>query len=197
MEWSSTGDVLLALGIILTHHVAARRSLLSKSAAEKPSLKSPQVDDAQPTPPTSSAIAVITQDTIPLPAELPTGHLTTLKPGTLGRPDAAQFLRQIEHFEVTAPDLTDHPGPLANHLYELDGKQYAQVGIRWFQVSAEADEPIVLVDPNEPSRSGFEVKYHDSDGKWHWDLKLRLRGGGPTGRMAAMRQAKTKLKEDA
>jgi hypothetical protein len=197
VEWSSIGDVLLTLGILLTQRVATRRIRFSSPLNENASQKRPYMDELL-TVPTVTQPPTVTHDATPLSAELPETHLSTLAPATLGRINAgARFLQQINRFQVPAPNLPDGAQANANHLHELMGKLYAKVGERWFQVSAETDEPVFIVDPNDPERSGLSVKFDEATDRWHWDLKLRLRGGGPTGRIEALRREKARKKDEA
>lgn len=197
VEWSSIGDVLLTLGILLSQRVATRRIRLSSPLDEVSAPKRVPMDEPQLI--TSSAQAVmVTHDATPLSAELPEAHLCALAPAGPTRSSAeAQFLQKIDQLKVSAPHLPDGTLSNADHLYEHEGKLYAQVGVRWFQVSADADEPVLVLDPNNPAYPGFCVKYDEKAGSWHWDLKLRLRGGGPTRRIEAMRREKIKKKDDA
>jgi hypothetical protein len=198
VEWSSIGDVLLTLGILLTQRVATRRIRLSSPFRESSASKGVFEDEPPFIAPPSTKAPTVTHEATPLSAELPKTHLSALAPATLGRINAgAQFLQQINRFQVPALNLPEGARPNANHLHELEGKLYAKVGERWFQVSAETDEPVFIVDPNDPSRSGFGVKYDEGEGRWHWDLKLRLRGGGPTGRIEALRREKAMKKDEA
>ncbi|MBV6825352.1 dermonecrotic toxin domain-containing protein [Pseudomonas sp. PD9R] len=198
VEWSSIGDVLLALGILLTQRVATRRIQLSGPQTENASLKQQPTEKFSIIQPSPSKPPTVKYDSTLLSAELPKTHLTTLAPDTLNRVNAgAQFLRQINRFQVPKPDLPAGAKANADHLHELAGKFYAQVGERWFQVSANADEPVFIIDPNDSHQAGFAVKFDAIESRWHWDLKLRLRGGGPTGRIEALRREKTRKKDEA
>jgi hypothetical protein len=198
VEWSSIGDVLLTLGILLSQRLATRRLRPSSRFRESSVPKGVFKDELPFIAPPSTKAPTVTHEATPLSAELPKTHLSSLAPATLGRINAgAQFLQQINRFQVPALNLPEGARPNANHLQELEGKLYAKVGERWFQVSAETDEPVFIVDPNDPSRSGFGVKYDEGEGRWHWDLKLRLRGGGPTGRIEALRREKARKKDEA
>jgi hypothetical protein len=198
IEWSSTGDVLLTMGILLTQRVATRRIRLSSPFGENASPKRLPMDEPLFITPSSTKPPTVIHDTTALSAELPEAHLSSLAPVPPGRINAeAQFLQRINRFQVPAPNLPDGAQPNANHLHELAGKLYAKVGERWFQVSAETDEPVLIVDPNDPLRSGFSVQFDEGEGRWHWDLKLRLRGGGPTGRIAALQREKTERRDAA
>lgn len=198
VEWSSVGDVLLTLGILLSHRMAVRRIRLSRPLDEMTSSKRLSKQKHLNLVPASKGAPTISYDSTALGGELPKTHLSTLAPHTLSQNSAgARFLLQIDGFKVPTPNLPESAQPNPDHLYELNGKLYAQVGERWFQVSAETDEPVFIVDPGNPERSGFELKYDEGNGRWHWNPKLRLRGGGPTGRIQALRREKLKNKTEA
>lgn len=198
VEWSSIGDVLLALGILLTQRVANRRIPQSNPYHETADPERVLRDEPTLIAPDSAEHVTVTHDTTPLSAELPEAHLSALAPAGLSRNGTGLlFVKKIDALKVPAPKLPD--GTLANaeHLYENQGKLYAQVGTRWFQVSAEADEPVLVVDPGDPSFPGLGVAFDEKTTRWHWDLKLRLRGGGPTSRIEALRRARTQKKDEA
>lgn len=198
VEWSSIGDVLLTLGILLTQRFAARRIRLSRPFGEGAGSKDVLMDEAQLIVPVSAEAPTVTHDSTPLNARLPEAHLSALAPARPTRISAGtQFLNNIERLKVPAPSLPDGAQPNAQHVYEFEGKQYAKVGARWFEVSAEADEPAFVLDPKDPTYPSFGLKFDEMAGYWHWDLKLRLRGGGPTGRIAALRRERTKRQDEA
>ncbi|WP_413703809.1 dermonecrotic toxin domain-containing protein [Pseudomonas sp. Pseusp16] len=199
-ELTSAGDLLLTLGILLTHRIATRRIRPSSILDKVPEPGSQLMGEPPLINPAAKKAVSVTQDPTPLSGQQLNTHSSALVPATatLGRLNAkAAFLKNIDSFQVPAPSLHGDAQANAEHLYEFSGKLYAQVGARWFQVSAETDAPIFIVDPNDPTRSGFCVQYDESAGRWHWDLKLRLRGGGPTGRIEALRRAKLAQKDEA
>jgi hypothetical protein len=197
VEWTSIGNVLLALGIILTQRWASQR--IHASWPGRKNYRSVLPTDASPalSLPSPALKPTVLQAPDAPTGQLPPSHLTALAAAALPRSTAeARFVHQIDSFKVAAPELPNPPKPLANHLHELNAKLYAQVGERWFQVRVENDI-VTIVDPNEPSRVGYEVRYDDNQGRWYWDLKLRLRGGAPPSRIEALRRAKTKQNQDA
>lgn len=196
VAWSSVGEVLLTLGIVLTQRVAARR-LRRSNAFDDTASRKPASREETPAiaPPPAKALRV-TFDAAALNAELPAAHLGVLSPVGMTRSHTgAAFLARIEQLKVAAPSLPAGARPNARHLHELKDKLYAEVGKRWFQVSAEADEPVFVVDPNDPAFPGLGLKYDAVAARWHWDLKLRLRGGGRTGKIDALRREKTRVME--
>lgn len=203
MTWQSTADILMTLGILLTHRVVARRNRslnpqLSATHETPQTLREAEEPfENQPTE-LSPAPKAVTHDPVTLTGDIPAGHLTLLEPALLPRPDSSErFTAMLDSFKVEAPDLHDKQVSSTNHLYTVADKTYAQVGSRWFQVSARKDEPVYIIHPHDPLRTGMPLKYDDKSGQWHWDPKLRLRGGGPTGRLDALRRAKEQEKDAA
>ncbi|WP_426203385.1 dermonecrotic toxin domain-containing protein [Pseudomonas sp. TWP3-1] len=194
--WQSTADVLLTLGMILTQHAVARRnrSLLPHLKAVQEIVElSPETEDLadHPALPSPTVTPAVTLDPVAIVGDLPVGHLTQLEPGTLLRPDSsARFLAMLESFKIPLPDLSGKSASPVTHLYTLDGKTCTPVGSRWFQVAAIEETLVYIVDPGNPLRSGMSIKYDSTAGRWHWDPKLRLRGGMPKGRIEALRRAK-------
>ncbi|WP_445180407.1 dermonecrotic toxin domain-containing protein [Pseudomonas sp. McL0111] len=197
-EWSSIGDVLLTLGILLAQRFSLQRLRLSSPLKEQATPVHVSVDDPQLVAPIRTRTMVITHDTTPLNSPLPETHSSILAPKKLVRINAqASFLQTIDRLKVPRPILPEGAVANADHLYEFESKLYAEVGERWFQVSAETDEPVFVVDPDTPSQTGLCIRFDQQTKRWHWELKLRLRGGGPTGRIEALRREKNKRKDEA
>jgi hypothetical protein len=197
VAWKSTGDVLLTLGIILTQHVVARRnhSWLPRLKQQDEAVRLP-AQKTEPAP--EEATPSVTLDPTPLIGEVPAAHLTQIEQGALLRPDnSTRFIKMLDRFQIPKPDLIGKQPSPHTHLYTLKGKTCVQVGTRWFQVSAEKDEPVHLVDPVDPLHIGMAVKYDETTGQWHWDPKLRLRGGMPKSRIEAFRRSKKQTMDAA
>lgn len=196
-QWSSIGDVLLTLGILLGQRIAVRRLRLSSPRSEKTALKHASGTELPPPAPLLRKEPKITHDNTPITTPLPEAHLSLLAPAKLTRIDSqSAFLKTIDHMKVTKPSLPEGARPNADHLYASEGKLYAQVGERWFQVSAQVDEPVFALDPADPAHPGLSIRFDTQAARWHWELRLRLRGGGPTGRIEALRREKAKRKAD-
>ncbi|WP_249483176.1 DUF6543 domain-containing protein [Pseudomonas sp. HS6] len=202
VAWKSTADVLLTLGIILTQRVVARRNrswLPHFKEPYKVAERSPKNEQPARTPqsvpePTPSVIL----DTATLTGEVRAGHFTQLEPGTLLRPGSStRFIAMLDSFKMPEPDLSANSASPVNHLYTLAGKTCARVGTRWFEVIARTDEPVHIVDPVDPQRIGMALKYDEAAGQWHWDPKLRLRGGMPKSRIEAFRRSKKQTMDTA
>ena len=202
VTWQSTADVLLTLGIILTQHVVARRKRSWLPRLSEPYEAGERLPDNEAStgfpPSTLEVPPSVTLDPLTTTGDVPVGHLTQLAPDTLLRPDSsARFTAMLDRFKIATPDLSGKRVSPVTHLYTLKGKTCAQVGTRWFQVLAPADEPVHIVDPADPQRIGMALKYDETAEKWHWDPKLRLRGGMPKSRIEAFRRSKKKAMDDA
>ncbi|WP_419712769.1 dermonecrotic toxin domain-containing protein [Pseudomonas sp. NFX224] len=196
VQWSSIGDVLLTLGILLTQWVAARRIRLSHPQGAGP--KRAVVHESPVITPISTEAVIIEHDPVLLDSPLPEPHLSALVPARPTRSSAgAQFLANIDQLKVAAPELAEGAQPNAQHVYVVGERHYAKVGTRWFLVSAEADEPAFVLDPKNPDIPSFGLRFDTTAGYWHWDLKLRLRGGAPGGRIAALQRERANRKASA
>lgn len=82
-------------------------------------------------------------------------------------------------------------------LYRHSGNWYAQVGALWYRVAITTDEfaglSVVIASASAPHAFGPALK-SDGQGNWSLDLKLRLRGGMPRERIAAIRRRKAERK---
>lgn len=197
-QWSSIGDVLLTLGILLAQKVSTRRLRISSPLSEELALSSKLAEESLLVSLMPGETTIITHDSTPLKSRLPETHASALAPVTLIRVDAkTTFLQTLDRMKVSRPDLPEGTRANNDNLYALGDKLYAEVGERWFEVRAEPDEPIFVIDPQDPAHPGLCVQYDQQAKRWHWELKLRLRGGGPTGRIEALRREKTRRKDEA
>ncbi|MBV4461205.1 hypothetical protein KVG96_24880 [Pseudomonas sp. COR58] len=198
VQWSSTGDVLLTLSILLTHRMAWRRLRLSgpsdKNALLDPTLEEAPLTDA----PVASMPAKVVQEPALSSPRLPEAHLGGLAPiNGIRTSSGTRFEQLMDRLQVTAPGLPAQARPNADHLHESAGRTYAQVGRRWFEVRYDRDGPVSVIDPDHPERSGLCIRFDHGEGRWVWDLRLRLRGGQPSGRIRAFRQEKAKRMAEA
>lgn len=186
IEWTSVGDVLLTVGIILSHHAVSRRKAVSSK---------PQVEGQQENKLTAPvAPKVVTLDSTPLDAELPSTHYSSLDiAGSVPRRTPTALGTFLDTLEVSAPDLTDAELSKVNatppHLYQLHEKVYAKVAERWFNVKVDSDEQVNIIFPHEQIKTG-PLLVSDGRGQWVLDLRLRLRGGGPKSRLKNLQDAK-------
>ncbi|QJI43322.1 hypothetical protein HKK52_20990 [Pseudomonas sp. ADAK2] len=197
VQWTSLGDVLMTLGMVLIHRAGQRRK-----TAETESLPGTRdtahASDVPPRPvPVPTTISLSAE---PVFGELPAEHATALETAeSLPRRTPSSLGMYLDSVKVSAPDLTSKNLNTLNvtppHLYQLDDKQYAQVGNRWFEVLIDEDEHVQIFNPDSPSRSG-PLLTSDTRGHWIVDLRLRLRGGGPKRRLKALQQQK-EVRRDA
>lgn len=197
VEWSSLGDVLVTLAIVLTHRAYEQRhSEWTGYARKKPAWELPPPPATRPLP--EPVPATISMD--PLVFELSASHASSLEIGvSVPRRSGPTLDAFLDTLKVSAPDLSSTELNTLNekppHLYQLNDTHYAQVGERWFQVSIDDDGEVQLFNPKEPMRPG-PLLTHDQHGKWSVDTRLRLRGGGPKSRLKALKQAKENRKHE-
>ncbi|AZE58322.1 hypothetical protein C4K03_6215 [Pseudomonas synxantha] len=168
-QWSALTDVLLNLGMAITLHVASRHPGTKVVTSEPETAKLP----AAP-PMTVKQLPERTTDHLPAGHELPL-HTS----GAITR-TAGSLATLLDSFKTEKPaKLTDTISEQGayQHLYLLNQHYYAPVGTRWFEVTLEGDETIVIVDPKQPQRTGPPL-IHNAKGEWFIDTRLRLRGGG-------------------
>ncbi|WP_348749460.1 dermonecrotic toxin domain-containing protein [Pseudomonas rhodesiae] len=162
-------DVLLNLGLAIILHIATRHSRTGPAPAER--------HEAEPT----IKKLIVKQVIAPPSSEQATDRVSPLNivgavnrlPGKLGS--------VLDTFKVDKPTGLGDPiteTGTYQHLYRSGQHYYVPVGTRWFEVSAEPDEPVHIIDPKLPERSG-PILLHNAAGQWFTDTRLRLRGGGP------------------
>lgn len=166
-EWSALTDVLLNLGMAITLHVASRSHRPGYPRKSRPAL-----------PKATAAKDVTVKQQLSAPHELPAPHLHIA--GAIKRaPD--ELAKLLDSFKVSKPQnlgAAETAEGQYQHLYRQAQHYYAPVGERWFEVSADEDEPVVIIDPKKPERTGPAL-IHNARGQWFIDTRLRLRGGGP------------------
>lgn len=204
IEWKSTGDVLLALSILLSQHIAARRNHVTlrsfkevrQQTLESETIEQSSVDVPMTTP--AKSVPRVKYDTVIISGDVPAEHVTSLESGTPYRSaTGARFITLIDSFKIDTPEAPETLETSAvTHLSTIDGKSCAKVGDRWFEVDAAAD-PLRIVDSSDAARKGPAVRYDEASGSWQWDLKLRLLGGAPTGRIALLRRQREQQKNAA
>ncbi|WP_347902803.1 hypothetical protein [Pseudomonas purpurea] len=197
VEWSSLGDVLMTLAIVLTHRAYKQRySEWAGPSRKKPARELPPSPAPHPLPEPAPALAIISMD--PLVFELPANHASSLEIGVSAPRRSGPTLDAfLDTLKVSAPDLNSTGLKTLNekppHLYQLNNTHYAQVGERWLQVSIDDEGEVHILNPEHPLRPG-PLLTHDPHGKWKVDTRLRLRGGGPKSRLKAFKQAKENRK---
>ncbi|KRP47414.1 hypothetical protein SAMN04490190_4063 [Pseudomonas libanensis] len=169
-EWSALTDVLLNLGMAITLHVASRSHRPGYPRKARPTL-------AKVTP----AKEVTVKQLLPLGEALPTKHSPHLHISGAIKRAPGELGVLLDSFKVSKPkDLgaAETAQGQYQHLYHQAQKYYAPVGDRWFEVSADEDETVIIIDPKTPERTGPAL-IHNAQGQWFIDTRLRLRGGGP------------------
>lgn len=186
VQWKSETDILLALGILLSHHAVMRRKALSSKPR---SIQEPSTEIAAP-----SLATTVSLDTNTLVGDLPSTHGSQVETGgAVPRLTPTALATYLDTLEATPPDLiVDKPqGPdeAPRQLHRVAQKTYAKVGKRWFNVNVDAEGLVQILDPGNPQKQGPSLA-SDHDGRWVLDLRLRLKGGGPKNRLKTLRAAK-------
>lgn len=169
-EWSALTDVLLNLGMAITLHSASHSHRPGYSRKTRPTL-----------PKTTRAEQVkIKQEATQTQALSATHSPHLLTSGAIKRA-AGELATLLDSFKVTKPkDLgaAQTAQDQHQHLFHQAQKYYAPVGERWFEVSADEDGVVVIIDPQQQGRTGPAL-LHNAQGQWFIDTRLKLRGGGP------------------
>lgn len=192
-EWRSEADILLSLGILLTHHAVMRRKALSS----KPGIsRKPLEESAQASPATTA----ITLDTVALSGEIPSTHVSSVDAaGSVPRLTPSQLVAYLDALEVTEPDLdtevASEDSNKPSYVHNLNDKTYAKVGKRWFNVSVIEEGQVQIVDPETPTKHG-PLLASDPEGRWVLDLRLRLKGGGRKEDRLALKEANERRRDE-
>lgn len=166
-EWSALTDVLLNLGMAITLHVASRSHRPGYPRKSRPAL-----------PKATTAKDVTVKQQPSASHELPAPHLHI--DGAIKRAPG-ELVKLLDSFKVSKPQnlgTVETAEGQYQYLYRQAQHYYAPVGERWFEVSVGEDEPVVIIDPKKPERTGPAL-IHNARGQWFIDTRLRLRGGGP------------------
>jgi len=175
IQWTSLGDVLMALAIMVAHQAHEHRQTGPRRHAHfRPALTEGGTSTAMQNRPTAVAHG-----------SLPHSQYATIAiGGSVPRRTPEQLNTYLDSLKVAAPNLpdntitlTDSPTSPASPLHQLQDTHYAQVDQRWFEVVADEDENILVLDPQHPSRQGPRL-IHGPTGSWHIDTSLRLLGSG-------------------
>lgn len=186
--WTAQVDLLLNLGMALVLHTALRHARVEK-ASEKPGLEtqSPAVEPAEKNLPPPSKTSLARLANVP-GSELPGRHQGLLNMRGAIPADRPSLEATLDSFTLEKPaglePQVTEPG-IYLHLYPRAQKWYAVVGARWFEVSVDEGDSVVIIDPNDASRIG-PVLLNNRAGQWFVDTRLRLRGGGFRNRRKAV-----------
>jgi hypothetical protein len=188
VSWNSFGDVLMTLGIVLTHHAYWRRQGRKSPRTPKVPLAHPPESPEPPKVPVKISLAATART-----GELPFSHFTSLQPDlAVPRRSRASLGAFLDTLKVDAPPLTSEqlntPNSTPPHYYEVDSNRYVKVSERWFPIVVEGNE-FYIYNPRALSLTGPRL-FHDQQGQWFIDVRLRLRGGMPRSRLLVIREAR-------
>ncbi len=99
---------------------------------------------------------------------------------------------RLLRLQATRPAALPDPvtyGPYKG-LYVINNTWHAEVDGVLYRVTPEEDGSATIVDPRDPSKNGPALK-SDTQGHWSLDLRLRLLGGAPPKRVAALSRLNT------
>lgn len=167
--WSALTDLLLTLGMVLAHRAAARHKPVSRLAGK---VEPPVATESKPE-------QKITVTRLPDLNQLPHTHETSLHAVATLPPTALGTL--LDELAIAEPKdrvaASSAPGP-HQHLNSLNGKWYAKVGQRWFEVTLNDNNDVQIIDSRQsPTRTG-PLLVKNARGEWFIDTRLRLRAGG-------------------
>ncbi|NCE88672.1 hypothetical protein [Pseudomonas sp. L13] len=169
-EWAALTDVFLNLGMAITLHAASRSHRPGYPRKSRPAL--PKATTAKDVTAKHQAAAPSEQ----VPKHSPYLHIA----GAIKRAPG-ELATLLDSFKVSKPQnlgTAETAEGQYQHLYRQTQHYYAPVGERWFEVSADEDGTVVIIDPKKPERTGPAL-VHNARGQWFIDTRLRLRGGGP------------------
>jgi hypothetical protein len=174
-RWEAFVDLLLNLALATVNCAIdqskrtgrGRRTEAPEVVLPPQNLPKPKLVIETVEPPTHTALALEHYETVHTSGAL------------MGRSTENGKLR--ETFSIEAPKTPGQPkaeGALKG-LYEQDGNWLAKVAGNWFKVAVEGEQ-VSIVDAKHPTRLGPALKA-DTNGTWHVDTRLRLRGPGSKG----------------
>ena len=190
----AAADVLLNLGMLLFHQslsVAQRltplpEGLMSKALRARAPARTAEAWP-EPEPPK------IVTGLVALPGELPDADTTVLDfsfASARNRLTPSQRER-LARFKVVRPKTLPAPvlsGPLKG-LYQIDQAWYVLLDQELYPVHVSPDNEVSIICVSDAHQHGPNLRSH-GNGRWSLDLRLRLLGGMPPRRIAAMQQHK-------
>ncbi|MBH3422396.1 hypothetical protein [Pseudomonas gessardii] len=182
-QWAAFTDALLNLAMAITLHISTRLHPGAHKTEPEPG-----------TPAVEHQVKVKQLDTLAT-HELPPNHAQLLHTSGAVNRAPATLGKVLDSFKVNQPQGLGTPQTQAGpyqYLSRLGEKHYAQVGERWFEVTTDEDDTVLIIDPRQPARTGPPL-LHNAAGQWFVDTRLRLRGGGPK-RMINKAEADATLK---
>ena len=182
MAWTALADLFLNLGMALALHVALRHppeKIVDEAFSLNVETKTETTLIAAPPKPAKPRIITVQKPNISAYAP-PAAHQKMLhisgalirKPTNLGA--------LLDTFKVAKPKGLGNQSKTAGrhlNLYPLGQKWYAPVGVRWFEVTVDNNDTVIIINSQTPSTTGPTL-VGNLAGQWFIDTRLRLRGGG-------------------
>lgn len=187
VSWTAQVDLLLNLGMALVLHVTLRHP--PERAAQKVALVEPEPTPVEPEttvlektqkalPPSPKVL--VSQQANVSESDLAARHQGPLhSSGALSRAPSS-LGATLDRFKIDKPEGLGEPITEAGvhlHLYALADKWYAPVGPRWFEVTVDENDNVMIIDPKRPTHNG-PLLLSNLAGQWFVDTRLRLRGAG-------------------
>lgn len=182
-SWTALVDMFLNLGMALALHVALRHPPEAVTVDALMPLSEDALDVLEELPKkTKAELRPITLTKLPdiIDKQLPPLHQGPLHVSGALQGSPTGLGTALDSFAVAKPASLGEQSEEAGvhlHLYPLADKWYAPVGQRWFEVTLDTNDNVMIVDPATPSRTG-PLLINNLAGQWFIDTRLRLRGGG-------------------
>lgn len=193
----ATADLLLNLVMVLFEAVPAvtAKPTLAQSLKDRglraPARRRVPEQWPQPKPP------LITEGIVGITGRLPGNRSVELNLGFSSARNRLTVKQRENLLRLRVPRPNPLPQPVLNGprrgLYAVLGDWCVLIEGDLYRVRLEHDGGVIIVDPLDTSRTGPKVKPNDA-GRWSLDLNLRLLGGMPPTRIAAIRQRKAQRK---
>ncbi len=181
--WTALVDMLLNVGMALTLHITLRHP--PSQALDEPlkplAAERMEVLEETEKPPVKAPAKVPVKRQSDVPdSQLPPSHQGPLNVSGPLHSTPTRLATLLSSFAVPKPEGLGEQNTSAGthlYLYPLSEKWYAPVAQRWFEVTLDANDNVMVVDPREPTRTG-PLLVNNRAGQWFIDSRLRLRGGG-------------------
>jgi hypothetical protein len=171
-EWAALTDVFLTLAMVLVSHATAPRESAQKTTTPHGSR------------PRETALAEkvsVTRKPDVATDTLPALHETSLHSDTALIRSRLSLGHLLDSFKIPKPEGLGQPaieqGP-HQHLSALGQKWYANIGERWFEVTVNDNDDVLIIDSRQPTSRTGPLLVNNQTGQWFVDTRLRLRGGG-------------------
>lgn len=161
-------DFFLTLGMALALHVSEQhRPTVAREKAPAPKAPLP------------AKLSIMQKPTLDIAQLTATHDMSVHFSGALTR-SRLNLAATLDSFSLSKPEglgeQTTTPGAHL-HLYPKGSKWYAPVAHRWFEVTLDENDAVLIIDPKNPDRLGPPL-VNNRLGQWFIDTRLRLRGGG-------------------